>query len=108
MRSSASAKLHRALGVCEEDHVVRPVVSRGRAQSNGIGVATGLEHLDPELTLTADGAFYSPVGPTVRGGGLDTDLLVWRTTKPVSKPAEMLVQIAADRPPGDDASIGIR
>jgi MoaA/NifB/PqqE/SkfB family radical SAM enzyme len=101
-------ELHRSMGIPDEDHVVRPIVNRGRAATNGIGVLAGFEQLEPELTLTADGAFYSPFGPTVRGGQLDTDLLVSRTTQPVRAPAETLARIAGDRPPGDDASIGIR
>jgi len=101
-------ELHRSMGIPDEDHVVRPVVKRGRAQTNEMGVPAGFEQLDPELTLTADGAFYSPFGPTVRGGRLDTDLLVSRTTSPVSTAAGALVRIAEDLPPGNDASIGIR
>ncbi len=101
-------ELHRAMGVCDEDHVVRPIVHRGRAVTNDMGLTAGFEQLDPELTLTADGAFYSPFGPTVRGGRLDTDLLVSRTTKPVREPAQMLARIAGNRPAGNDASIGIR
>ena len=61
-----------------------------------------------ELTLTADGAFYSPFAPTVVGGRLDTDLLVSRTTAPLKTPAETLVRIVEGRPTGADASIGIR
>ena len=73
-----------------------------------MGVLAGFEQLDPELTLTADGAFYSPFGPTVRGGRLDTDLLISRTTEPVNAPAEALARIVEGRPPGSDASLGIR
>lgn len=101
-------ELHRAMGVPDEDHVVRPIVKRGRAVTNDMGVLAGFEQLDPELTLTADGAFYSPFAPTVRGGELDTDLLVSRTTSPVREPAQMLARIAGNRPAGNDASIGIR
>ncbi len=101
-------ELHRAMGVPDEDHVVRPIVNRGRAVTNDMGVLAGFEQLDPELTLTADGAFYSPFAPTVRGGELDTDLLVSRTTRPVREPAETLARIAGNRPAGNDASIGIR
>ncbi|MGH2968185.1 MAG: radical SAM protein, partial [Solirubrobacteraceae bacterium] len=72
--------LHRSLGVADADHVVRPIVHRGRAATNDLGVPAGFEDLEPELTVTADGAFASPFGPTVRGGRLDTDLLVTRTT----------------------------
>ncbi|MGI8439507.1 MAG: radical SAM protein [Thermoleophilaceae bacterium] len=101
-------ELHRSMGVPDEDHVVRPIVNRGRARSNAMGVLAGFEQLDPELTLTADGAFYTPFGPTVRGGELDTDLLVSRTTKPVRDPAETLARIVEGRPEGADASLGIR
>lgn len=101
-------ELHRSMGIPDEDHVVRPVVNRGRARTNDMGLVAGFEQLDPELTLTADGAFFSPFGPTVRGGRLDTDLLVSRTTSPVSAAAGALVRIAEDLPPGNDASIGIR
>lgn len=95
-------ELHRSMGVPDEDHVVRPIVERGRARSHGLGVPAGFEQLEPELTLTADGAFYSPFGPTIRGGRLDTDLLVSRTTEPVRTPAELLARIASARPPGHD------
>ena len=101
-------ELHRSLGVPDEDHVVRPIINRGRAKSNEIGVLAGFEQLEPELTLTADGAFYSPFAPTVRGGRLDTDLLVSRTTAPVGVPAGALLRIAGQLPAGHDASIGIR
>ena len=101
-------ELHRSLGVPDEDHVVRPIVRRGRAVSNALGIPAGDRELDPELTVTADGAFYSPFGPTVSGGRLDTDLLVTRTTSPLSVPADALVRILDARPPGEDASLGIR
>ena len=101
-------ELHRRLGVPDEDHVVRPIINRGRAESGDMGVLAGFEQLEPELTLTADGAFYSPFAPTVVGGRLDTDLLVSRTTAPLSTPAETLVRIVEGRPKGADASIGIR
>ena len=100
-------ELHRSMGIPDEDHVVRPIVSRGRARSNGMGVPAGFEQLEPELTLTADGAFYSPFAPTIRGGKLDTDLLVSRTTTPVRAPAATLARIVENRPAGNDASIGI-
>jgi MoaA/NifB/PqqE/SkfB family radical SAM enzyme len=101
-------ELHRSLGVPDEDHVVRPIVSRGRAVANGLGLLAGFEQLEPELTLTADGAFYSPFGPTVRGGRLDTDLLVSRATAPLQRPVDALLRIAEQLPDGHDASIGIR
>jgi MoaA/NifB/PqqE/SkfB family radical SAM enzyme len=87
-------ELHRSLGVSDEDHVVRPIVRRGRAVDHGLGIDAGLDDLPAELTITADGAFWSPFGPTVHGGRLDTDLLVTRTTRPLSVPAEAMLRIA--------------
>jgi MoaA/NifB/PqqE/SkfB family radical SAM enzyme len=86
--------LHRSLGVPDEDHVVRPVVRRGRAVDHGMGVEATLHDLPAELTITADGAFWSPFGPTVHGGRLDTDLLITRTVRPLSIPAAAMLRIA--------------
>jgi hypothetical protein len=101
-------RLHRSLGVSDDDHVVRPVVRRGRARVRDEGVDLGPADLPPELTVTADGVFWSPFGPTVRAGVLDTDLLVTRTTDPLRVPAEALLRLVEARPPGDDARTGIR
>ena len=100
--------LHRWLGVSDADHVVRPVVRRGRAAAGSLGVTAGFDQLDPELTITADGAFASPFGPTVRDGRLDTDLLVTRTTLPLSVPAGALARVAGSADSGQDARLGIR
>ena len=101
-------ELHRSLGVADEDHVVRPVVRRGRADTVATGVVAGIDDLPPELTITADGAFWSPFGPTVRDGRLDTDLLLTRTTDPLRTPVEVLQRLVTGRPPGDDTRLGIR
>ncbi len=106
-RSSLCA-LHRSLGVADADHVVRPVVRRGRAAVRGVGVDARASDLPPELTITADGAFWSPFGPTVRAEQLDTDLLITRTTRPLSIPAEAMLRVIDGRPPGEDSSLGIR
>jgi MoaA/NifB/PqqE/SkfB family radical SAM enzyme len=87
-------QLHRSLGVPDEDHVVRPIVRRGRAFDHGLGTDAALADLPAELTLTAEGAFWSPFGPTVHGGRLDTDLLLTRTTLPLSIPAAAMLQVA--------------
>jgi MoaA/NifB/PqqE/SkfB family radical SAM enzyme len=100
--------LHRRLGVPDSDHVIRPIVRRGRAVDHGLGVDAGLSELPAELTITTDGAFYSPFGPTVHGGQLDTDLLVTRTTTPLSVPASALLRIVQGRPQGADAQLHIR
>ena len=100
--------LHREWGIADEDHVVRPVVSRGRAALDGIGVEAGLHDLSPELCITADGAFWSAFGPTVRNGRVDTDFLITRTTAPLSVPAHAMLRVAQARPRGNDATLGIR
>jgi hypothetical protein len=58
--------------------------------------------------VTADGAFWSPFGPTVTDGRLDTDLLLTRTTAPLSVPATVLLRLVEGRPAGTDAALGIR
>lgn len=100
--------LHRSLGVSDDDHVVRPVVRRGRAAAAGMGVRATADDLPAELTVTVDGAFWSPFGPTIRDGRLDTDLLVTRTTDPLSTAARAMAGLVGGRPPGDDARLGIR
>lgn len=100
--------LHRSWGVPDEDHVVRPIVARGRAQLDGQGVAANQSNLPAELCITADGAFWSPFGPTVVNGRLDTDLLITRTVNPLSVPANAMARLCTGRPAGADAQLGIR
>lgn len=101
-------ELHRKLGVPDSDHVVRPVIARGRAVTAGLGAAAGVDDLPAELTVTADGAFWSPFAPTVRGGRLDTDLLLTRTTDPLQIPAQTLLGLIEGRPAGSDSTLNIR
>jgi MoaA/NifB/PqqE/SkfB family radical SAM enzyme len=100
--------LHRGLGVPDSDHVIRPIISRGRAIDGGLGVQATQNDLPAELTITADGAFWSPFGPTVRGGRLDTDLLITRTTRPLAVPAQALLRLVEGRPRGADSALSIR
>lgn len=100
--------LHRSLGVPDADHVVRPIVRRGRALEGELGVVAEAKDLEPELTLTADGAFWSPFGPTVRAGRLDTDLLVSRRRLPLQGPAGALLALADAAPEGRDTTLNIR
>ena len=100
--------LHRSLGVGDEDHIVRPIIRRGRAVAGDMGLAVGFDQIEPELTITADGAFASPFGPTVRAGELDTDLLVTRTVAPLSVPAGALARLVGSAESGRDARLGIR
>ena len=100
--------LHRSLGVPDEDHVVRPIVRRGRAIDHELGVVAEPKDLFPELTLTADGAFWSPFAPTVHAGRLDTDLLLTRQRLPLDGPARALLAAADANPEGHDATLNIR
>lgn len=101
--------LHRALGVDDQHHIVRPVVTRGRAAEHGMGIAAGQAQLHPELTLTADGAFWSPFGATSHDGRtLDTELLLTRQIEPLRRPVAALLEAVDGLPPGTDAELGIR
>jgi MoaA/NifB/PqqE/SkfB family radical SAM enzyme len=100
--------LHRGLGISDEDHVVRSVVRRGRADVEGLGVVPGATDILPELTITADGAFLNPFGPTVRHGRTDLDLLVGRQTQPLAATTERFLRVAADQPAGADVVRNIR
>jgi MoaA/NifB/PqqE/SkfB family radical SAM enzyme len=93
--------LHRSWGVPDEDHVVRPVVRRGRAAVRGMGVTPAPGDILPELTLTAEGAFLDPFAPTVRRGRTDLDRLVSRETAPMIAAVEAFLGAVADHPGGD-------
>jgi MoaA/NifB/PqqE/SkfB family radical SAM enzyme len=102
-------ELHRALGVDDDHHIVRPIVARGRAVEHGFGIPAHQPDLFPELTLTADGAFWSPFGATARpGAALDTELLLTRAIEPLARPLGALLDQVRGRPPGTDANLGIR
>ncbi len=99
--------LHRSWGIPDEDHIVRPVVRRGRAATRGMGVVPQAGDILPELTLTAEGAFLDPFGPTVRRGVTDLDRLVSRETEPMIAAVEAFLAAVAARP-GADAERNIR
>ena len=97
-----------SLGVLPEDHLIRPIVRRGRADERGLGVTAVVRDIPSELTIAADGAFWGSFGPTVRAGRLDTDLLLTRTVLPLAIPANALLSAVRGLPPGGDADLGIR
>lgn len=100
--------LHRDLGVPDSEHIIRPIVRRGRADTENLGVEVATSDLPSELTITGDGAFWGPFGPTVRDGVLNTDLLVTRTTLPLETPAKALLGLIEGRPEGNDSTLNIR
>lgn len=95
-------------GVAPEDHIIRPIVRRGRADEFGLGVQAIARDIPSELCITADGAFWGSFGPTVSNGRLDTDLLLTRTILPLSVPANALLAAIGGMPEGADAALGIR
>jgi MoaA/NifB/PqqE/SkfB family radical SAM enzyme len=99
--------LHRSWGITDEDHIVRPVVRRGRAATRGMGVVAQPADILPELTVTSEGAFLDPFAPTVRHGTTDLDRLVCRETAPMIAAVEAFLQAIAQRP-GADAERNIR
>jgi len=96
------------LGVAPEDHLIRPIVRRGRADELQLGVVARAQDIPSELTITADGAFWGSFGPTVSNGRLDTDLLLTRTILPLDIPANALLGALNGMPAGNDAALGIR
>jgi len=100
--------LHLELGVPEDHHLVRPIVNRGRALPGQMGIHMTSRELQPELTLSAEGAFWSPFAPTVFEGRSDTDLLVSRQRLPLEVPAAAMLSIVDSDPEGPDLSLGIR
>lgn len=88
---------HRTLGITDDDHVVRPIVARGRARTRGLGVATAVDDLPAELTIAAEGSFWTPAGPTVSGGRLDIDYLLTRTIRPLAIPHAAMQRYAGSR-----------
>jgi MoaA/NifB/PqqE/SkfB family radical SAM enzyme len=101
-------ELRRSWGIADEHHIVRPIVARGRAVLEHQGVEAGIADLQPELCITAEGAFWSAFGPTVKNGRLDTDLLVTRTIEPLRVPAAAMLRLAEGRPRGADSLLNIR
>jgi MoaA/NifB/PqqE/SkfB family radical SAM enzyme len=101
-------ELHRSWGVPDEDHIVRRVVRRGRAQLERMGIEPGPTDILPELTITADGAFLHPFAPTVRHGVTDLDLLVSRQIAPLEAALSRFLRVVAGQPAGTDVARNIR
>jgi MoaA/NifB/PqqE/SkfB family radical SAM enzyme len=100
--------LHRSFGIPDEHHIVRPIVRRGRAAVEHLGIEMAPFDVLPELTLTADGAFLNPFAPTVRHGVTDLDLLVSRRIAPLEEPLRRFLRIVGDQPVGEDVVRNIR
>ncbi len=104
----ALCELHRGLGIPDADHVVRTIVRRGKAALEGLGAFLGPHDVLPELTLTADGAFLHPFGPTVRNGVTDLDLRVSPTVLPLEEPLRAFLDRVGGGPAGADVTRNVR
>ena len=65
---------HRALGIPDEDHFVRPLAKRGFSRE---GLELGMHNLAPELTVNLDGIFWHPLST-------DADMQVSKQMFPLS------------------------
>jgi len=84
------------LGIAAEDRIVRPVAERGAA---GHGVRLSIDSLIPELTVTADGVWWHPVGAG------HPDMLITRQILPLAEAlAELHERFATVRARSDAAA----
>ena len=84
-----------SLGVAHEHQIVRPLAHRGFADS---GVEVTVENVVPEVTITADGAFWHPVGAD------DDDQLVSREVLPLEQTIERVRQLFREHRRAADAA----
>ena len=101
-------ELHRRLGVPDEDHIVRGVVSRGRAASEHLGTELGPNDTLPELTLTEEGVFLHPFAPTVQDGVTDVDLRVGGELFPLAGALGAFLDHPGTRARGEDVVRNVR
>lgn len=73
---------HRALGIPDEDHFVRPLAKRGYSKE---GLELGMGNLVPELTVNLDGVFWHPLST-------DADMQVSRQIFPLATSYERVKQ----------------
>jgi MoaA/NifB/PqqE/SkfB family radical SAM enzyme len=74
----ALCEFHRALGIPDEDHFVRPLAKRGYSRE---GLELGKDNLVPELTVNLDGVFWHPLST-------DADMQVSKQMFPLSAAVE--------------------
>ncbi len=75
---AALCEFHRALGIPDEDHFVRPLARRGFSRE---GLELGMHNLVPELTVNLDGIFWHPLST-------DADMQVSRQMFPLAAAVE--------------------
>ena len=78
-------EFHRALGISDEDHFIRPLAKRGYSKE---GIELGMANLVPELTVNLDGVFWHPLST-------DADMQVSKQIFPLAKSVERVQQQVA-------------
>jgi MoaA/NifB/PqqE/SkfB family radical SAM enzyme len=73
---------HRALGIPDEDHFVRPLAKRGYSRE---GLELNMGNLVPELTVNLDGVFWHPLST-------DADMQVSKQIFPLATTVERVRQ----------------
>jgi len=73
-------EFHRALGIPDEDHFVRPLARRGYAKE---GIELNMGNLVPEVTVNLDGVFWHPLST-------DADMQVSRKMFPLATAVERI------------------
>lgn len=73
---------HRALGIPDEDHFVRPLARRGYARE---GIELKMENLVPEVTANVDGIFWHPLST-------DSDMQISRQLFPLAEAVATIQQ----------------
>jgi len=71
---------HTAMGIPEEDHIIRPLAKRGFSK---IGLEVSKKTLIPEITVNADGIYWHPLST-------DADLLVQERIFPLVEAVEKI------------------
>jgi MoaA/NifB/PqqE/SkfB family radical SAM enzyme len=71
---------HRALGIPEEDHIVRPLARRGFSKE---GCEVGKHNLSPEITINVDGVYWHPLST-------DPDMLVNEQIFPLAQVVDLM------------------
>jgi len=73
-------EFHRALGIPDEDHFVRPLAKRGYSTE---GLELSMANLVPEVTVNLDGVFWHPLST-------DADMRVSKKMFPLSTAVERI------------------
>src|SRR5215471_16298996 len=80
---AAMCRLHRELGISDEDHIIRPLVRRGFSAK---GIAISLPALEPEVTVNREGVYWHPVAT-------DADLLISPQMFPLRDAVEQIKEL---------------